>query len=372
MNNQPLQQHYADLIDKQSGDSLLQLVRDLDTCYTTSEPPTQLTWDALRMQHMQARAAKPGRIASLVLFRPRNRLSFRVSFILLALLALLVIAGTAYAALVPLLTQTLSSQQGTQQLLLDRQFKDLHIPKTLGGFTFTVEKAYADSNRIIVGMTTTKPQAHPYDDAHFLYSTMKTQDGQILPMMNEEGMLGKGTESSVYSFDASNIQGSFDELRVVMRLDTLSVLQLNSVSPDGASSTTPQEYTVNGSLTFYFSVPFHHGRILDTPQSETAGGRTITLEKAIVSPSETQVFIQGIDVKREEAFFIGTLSVEGHDYSVTDLSLGENNTLVLTFPYALAKKHGTWTLTFKQDPRVVKSSGVHVKGGPWVFHFIVP
>lgn len=372
MSNQPLQQHYSDFIDEQSDDSLLQLVRDLDTCYTTSEPPPQLTWNALRVHHIQAQTAKPRDFASMALFRPENRISFRVSFILLSLLALLVIAGTAYAALVPLLTQTLNSQQSTRQLLLDRQFKDLHIPKTLGGFTFTVEKAYADSNRIIVGMTTTKPQNHPYDDAHFLYSTMKTQDGQILPMMNEEGLLGKGTETSVYSFDASNIQGSFDELRVAMTLDTLSVLQLNSVLPQGANGTTPQTYMVKGSLTFYFSVPFHHGRILDTPQSETAGGRTITLAKVIVSPSETQVFIQGIDVKKEGAFFIGTLSVEGHDYSVTNLSLGENNALVLTFPYALVEKHGTWTLTFKQNPCVVKSSGVHVKGGPWVFHFIVP
>lgn len=368
MNKQQPHDYYADIIDTQNDETLLQLANDLNVCYKASEPPPQLTWNALRMRHMQALTVKPGGLASLA--RPAHRLSFRVSFALLSLLALLLIAGTAYAALVPLLTRTLNSEQGTRQLLLDRQYKDLHIPESLGGFTFTVEKAYADSNRIIVGLTITKPQNRPYDDAFFLHSSMKTQQGQVLPMINEEGMLGKGTASAVYSFDASNIQG--DDLHVAMTLDTLKVLQLDSISPDGASGSTSQPYTVSGSLSFYFVVPFHHGRIMDTPQTKTAGGRTITLEKVIVSPSETQVYIQGIDVKTEEAFFIGTLSVEGHDYSVQDLSLGENNALVLTFPYALTEKHGTWTLTFKQDPRVVKLSGVHVKGGPWIFHFIVP
>ncbi len=362
MNEQSIQKRYPDLADMHNDASLKQLVEDLDVYYTAIEPPPQLHWNALRVQHMQTVTTKPRGIT--MLFRPNYSFHFRVSVVLLILLALLVVAGTTYAALLPLLTQALNGEPGTQQLLQNHQYKDLHIPKTLGGFTFTIEKAYADNNRVIVGLTMKKPQDHPSDEATFIHMKLVTQQGVVLRPVGGLGTLDKGTEGDVISFDASNIQGNPIELYVALVSDRLNVVRFDHK--------TSQEFRIQGTLVFYFTVPFHHGRILNTPQSVTAGKRTITLQKVIVTSSETQAFIQGIDVKQEVAFFTATLSVEGHEYNVIIEGLGENNTFVLTFPYPLMEKRGTWTLTFKQDLNAVKENFVPTKEGPWVFHFIVP
>ena len=363
MNEQPIQERYSDLVNRQNDNALQQLVHDLDASYKHIEPPPQLTWNALRVQHMQKAAAKPRGIATL--FRTNVGLSLRISVVLFFLLALLVIASTTYAALLPLLTQAFNIEPGTQQLLQNHQYKDLHIPKTLGGFTFTVQKAYADANRVIIGLTMKNPHDQPSDEASFVHMKLVTQQGWVLRPVGGNSTLDKGVEGDVFSFDASSVQGNPSELHVALIADTLNVVRFDH--------TIPQEISIKGSLVFYFSVPFHRGRILDRSQSETAGGRIITLEKVVVTSSETQAYIQGIDVEREEAFFTATLVVEGHEYNVMIESLGENNTFVLTFPYALMAKHGTWILTIKQDPNTVKFSPTPtIKGGPWVFHFMIP
>lgn len=363
MNEQSIQSRYPDLVNLDDNTPLGQLIEDLDTCYTSIEPPPQLTWNALRMKRMQKVVTKPHGIS--MLFRPNYSFPRRISIIVLILLALLAVAGTTYAALLPLLTQALNLEPGTQQILQNHQYKDLHIPKTLGGFTFTVEKAYADANRVIVGITMKNPQDHPSDEAAFVHMKLITQQGLVLRPVEGNGTLGKGVEGDVFSFDASTIHGNPNELHVALIADTLDVVRFEH--------TTPQEFRVNGTLVFYFTVPFHSGRILNTPQSVTTGKRTMTLQKVIVTSSETQAFIQGIDVKKEMVYYTATLAVEGHEYKVMIAGQGENNSYFFTFPYpSLLEKHGTWTLTIKQDPGAFQLNPTLTKQGPWVFHFIIP
>ncbi|WP_201394075.1 hypothetical protein [Ktedonobacter sp. SOSP1-52] len=86
-----------------------------------------------------------------------------------------------------------------------------------------------------------------------------------------------GKEGHVFSFDAATIQGAPKSLPLVLRLGV-----------DCPSSECLH------TVTFSFTVPFHAGRVLTPHQTVRVQGIALTLEKVVVTPSETRLYIRGL------------------------------------------------------------------------------
>lgn len=358
----------------QGDDARLQkLTYDLERLYTSHQPPAQLTWANLQQARQRIEATHKNqatRIAQSGLLPPplrmfranagtRRPLSFRLALVLTLLIVALVLAGTASAYIVPVLQQVLGMEPATQHLLQSKQYSNYHLSKTYDGFTITIEKAYADSNRVIIGYTIQSPAGRdPQFVFSFAGSVLKTAQGVVLPGLEGIGSANIGINGNVFSFDAANIQGN------------PKAIQLDMSIPYGY---LPQNsgFQVKGYLMFDFSVPFHLGRVANIHQSLTVNGKTVTLDRVVVTPSETRLYIEGLN-NQEMRYFTTELSVEsqqyqgfaGHYYGATMFGIEYNQSLF--------NKHGVWTLVIKRNSLPTKASPIAINGGPWTFHFVVP
>ncbi|MBN2074256.1 MAG: DUF4179 domain-containing protein [Dehalococcoidales bacterium] len=173
-------------------------------------------------------------------YLPKTRLAWA-----LALLALLVIGGTAYAATFIVRELFLSYAGHVEEAGLAQE---LNVSQTVGDVTVRIERAYDDGNVVLVGFTVSNPQER-YNTHR---SELKIEDGQTLPMMfgmgvvpGSEMIMGEWRPSEriafMAGFDASLIteEPSSLNLRLDMKIS-------ESPLPEGSQT-----------FTFDFSVPFN-------------------------------------------------------------------------------------------------------------------
>jgi hypothetical protein len=312
-------------------------------------------------QRRDAIVAPPQRL------RSGYKLPVRGAVVLAALVAILVmLVGAAYAAGIPILTTLFHLESGTQQILQTNQYTDYHQSKSVNGFTITIEKAYADANRVIIGYTITGPANRNQDDEFaFGLSTLTTAQGVKLPFMKGIGSLAvQGISGNTSSFDASTIQGNPKEL------------QLHLAIPFGTHLLSAA-FKITGALTFNFVVPFHAGKVINVHQSVVADGKTVTLERVVITASETRLYIQGFNAQDKPNGYsiVANLSVPGQTYT----GGGGNRATglwTMNFDIPLLGKHGQWTLAIRKEITLKDSSTglyhlVPVSGALWTFHFTV-
>ncbi len=212
---------------------------------------------------------------------------------------MVVFATSAYAFTIPVL-EGLLKDLGIQQL----QYSDFHQSKSIDGYTLSLDKVYADTNLVIVGYTVTGPTGqNPMGEFDMGRAKLTTEQGLNLPGFGgvETGPIA-GINGSVLYFDASSIQSTPANLNLQLAIHY---------------GTRDQ-----GSLIFDFSVPFHPGRIVNVNQSVTAGGKTLTLERIVITPAEARLYIQGFN--SQDSFplmhFFTELSVENHVYNPNGVS----------------------------------------------------
>jgi hypothetical protein len=265
---------------------------------------------------------------------------------------MVVFATTAYAFTIPVLGGLLKDL-GIQQL----QYSDFHQSKSIDGYTLSLDKVYADANLVIVGYTATAPTGqNPMLEFDMGNAKLSTEQGLNLPNAGgvETGPIA-GINGNVFVFDASPIHGTPTSLNLQLAIHYGTKVQ--------------------GSLTFDFSVPFHPGRIVNVNQSVTANGKTITLERIVISPSETRLYIQGLYYSPLTAF-ITELSVENHVFEPNGGYDGPG-TWKIDFNNPLFEDQGVWTVTIRESVYVKSSQPnvyhrVAVKRADWVFHVTVP
>ncbi len=297
---------------------------------------------------------------------PRWVAAHRVAVIALAaILAVGLMAGSVYAV-TTLLDQVIGYDPGTKQVDLEHQYIEVNQSQTIGGFTVTLEKAYADANRVIIAGTVKKPSGHIYNHAMLLGAALTTDQGVTLKQIGGDGYGNRnGNDAYVSWFDGAAINGAPKTLSLHLTATGLDVTQ-----QDGDDSTV-QNYTVPGSVSFDFSVPFHTGRVANLHQSLTVGGTTITLERVVVTLSETRVYLQaGVPDQQQSQDgkgpvpLITHLSVGGWDSDHSQGAISEWETpdglTEISYSVSLFDQHGPWTLT------------VQATDDSWTFHFNVP
>src|SRR5579884_1799276 len=311
MNDIELEQALKKIYHKQYGDPPAPDViwQRVAPCLTVLIPP--VPW--------WKRVLQPARhVDSPSLYVPRNsasgfRLSRRLAITLVGVIVgLVVIASTTYASINGAPLDSLWKSFGIPSTVT-RQFSDYHQSKSVDGYTITIQKAFADSNEVIIGFTAEAPAGgNTWNKFYLAASKLVTDQGTVLPPIS--GLGGTGTTSgTLLAFDTSSIQGNPKDLRLELSL------------PYGSQAQSAP-FSVAGHLTFDIVVPFTPGKFINVNQSVTSpgepvtkeisvmgglpgggqqlvhdkvtvlNGKTVTLRQVVISPSEVRFDVAGFSV----------------------------------------------------------------------------
>lgn len=155
--------------------------------------------------------------------------------------------------------------------------REVDLARTMGGFTVTVERVYADPNQIVIGYSISGPPGrefanfHPFDPADSAAPRLTDARGRHFPHAPTSWGAGieDGAGGYVEVFDATSIVGVPQELSLRLSIPALTVIERvedeASVARAGASSCEPGicRFTVPGPFTFDITVPFEPGRMAD-------------------------------------------------------------------------------------------------------------
>lgn len=371
-NRQPVSEVYADVLGTPPDPNLLHAVELLDqnlAVVTRKQAPPQVLAAIQRL----AESPPPGaRSRSVRSSRPvfRKWLPHRLSPIFAILLVVVLAAATYHT--VPILDRAFYVDAGTRQIVSQDLGMRLNLSQTEAGYTVTLQRAYADANRIVVAYTIQGPANQPFDAIDrlaFLRSTLADANGAALDPLGGGDVVEGG--SVLDNFDASSIPGEPKDLNLRLTVPLLQALQEAGQEVPGAIAP----------FTFRFTVPFHPGRVATPNETVTAGGAAVTLERVVVSPTETRLYLRGLD----GTGILPDLTVDGWDSGTAPLvgwqpghaaevSGGvwqtKDGLLACDFGSPLMEKQGGWTLVVR--PGAATADGRQVSGGPWVFHFTVP
>jgi hypothetical protein len=248
--------------------------------------------------------------------------------------------------------------------------QDLALSQMVDGVTVTLERAYADANRIAIGLTVRGSYVLGYDLAHVALSDTLDRTFPLSMGMGVKGQsdvlqlkLPSGAGAHVLSFDASALRGA------------PSTLDLHLVV-EVARSPMPLSQHVIGPFIFDFSLPLNPGKVVDVQQRVTAASVDIELKQVVVTPSETQVLLcLGAPSETGTSWgAVSTLRTEtGQADGVWVRSAEEGCTLHGFLP-PLYDQPGEWTLTVTElvvHDRTQLGEPTRI-AGPWVFLFHVP
>ncbi len=352
-------------------------------------------WPAIR-----ARVQPQRHLSRWMQLIPATRLGWAV----LALTLFLTLGAVTYA-LAPIVMNRLFQQEaGLRHVEQANMVQELNLSQTVNGVTVTLERAYADANRIVVGFTIKSPPGQRYHARHL---TLTDAAGTVFPSTVGYGAAGQsdifnvslppGEGAYILSFDAAAVEGAPEELdlRLVMELEEL-VLPTNAPEAPPTSDSPPAEPpdsmvvmleplptpTIVGTLTFDFSVPFIPGRVAEVNQTVEAAGVAVCLERVVVTPSETRAYLRfdppGGAETRWTPIALLKAPGDGDEESESYFAYSGNDDPPFYrygFLAPLYDRHGEWTLTVTElvgtDLSQIPSEDVRL-AGPWVFRFRVP
>lgn len=374
-NKQPAHAHATNLPDERSD----RLVRNLTELYSVNLP-AGLSWTEIEQKHREYQLLskregtmqQPTTSEKNIFLAKRKQWSTSRRWTITAAAILVAVVLTAAAVVTPPLRNLFNQDPQAHRVL--NQFIELQQSQTMDGATVQLEAAYADSNLVIIGYSITTAEKDV--SASF---TAVTPQGQVLSEFN-----GAGSESNWSSLGSKETNASY-----FIAFNTSDIL-----SP-------PQEFTLHltgevdqgnisqiklghkphvlGKLSFEVSVPLHQGKILTPHQRVTVHGRAATLERVVITPTLTSIFISGFPEENPDqslAYLVipDTLDIQNKSYhalsSSPDEAQGNGTTWVLLYSADLSQLRGTWKLTVVGEP-----TSSFAQGKPertiWTFQFAV-
>lgn len=389
MKIEQLHQQYPDLLPTDADETTARVVDDLHTVYATAPTPAHI--NAAVTRAIQQRAAEQQERA-LSRRCGWGRRQLRGAGALIALLLALVIGGGAYA-ISPILDRSLDRVQehnaGFEYVRDNNLYHEVDLSRTIDGYTIHVQRVYADANRILVGYTLTGLEGQEFFNFWPRMATMITADGHELRGSNlDEPVMDGNNLGEVLSFDT--LEG-YVQPNIALRfmIKDVDVYGKADQATIDAGLRKPIGH-VAGPFVFDLIVPVIAGRVAEVNQTVTVNNVPVTLERVVVTPSETRMYVHFHDVPGKP---VQDWQWSGHPRLAVDDwasqqneaeggGYGDNPRWVFSNNYALFDKHGEWTLTidklFGHDPAKVAAmkEGDTIQGefieGPWVFKFVVP
>jgi len=350
-------------------------------------------WPAIKAQLKPRR--RPSRWGRLM---PTTRLGW--AFLILTLI--LAFGAVAYAVS-PAVGQLFQQESGLQHVEQANLVQELNLSQTVDGITVTVERAYADANRIVIGFTIKTPGDQRYEVRRL---TLTDAAGNLFPWIHGYGAAGQsdiykvslppGEGAYVFTFDAAAaVVGAPEELdlRLVMDLEELVLPPDASAEPTVSMKEEllslhvaphppplvveellpmPQGAIV-GPFVFDFGVPFIPGRVIEVRQAVKAAGVAITLQRVVVTPSETQATLCFRPPDGSKEWLLITAGDGGDLFAETVTQSGEECHRIV-YAGVLAERSSTAALTVTELVGFdLAPPGKQTRlAGPWEFHFQVP
>lgn len=383
---------YGDLRAIVSDDALDAVLDDLHAAYTAPTPPPELRAAIRRLEATgQARSLAPvgHPVRGLALRRPGLR-ALAVVGVLAAVIA------TGAVIVVPNLAQRAMSRLPGG---VDRRYVvSLHQSRRACGFTITLQRAYADANRLLIGYTVSTPPRRRFDGIYAPILQAIDPQGRSLEPLNsadtaDMGLLG-ATNGVAQEFDTSALpRGAMLRLHLMApRLYGAEIV--NGRTPatpaceqdgairkvlDGGSRRSIRGVTIPGPFDFTIAIPFSPKLRMAAPHlSETSrGGTTITLERIRVTPTEARLYVRG---PANRFFWLQSIAAGGVTVnSALTAPVGHGVWVVRFFPYRSAPfdqhawlydVHGLWTIKVLTD--YVSQHGNGHWGGAVTFKLRLP
>ena len=326
----------------------------------------------------------------------RLRPTTRLGWAFLALTLSLAFSVVVYAV-APVLSRVFQMEAGLQHIEQADLVQELDLSQTVDGVTVTIEQAYADANRIVVGFTIKGSTGKQYH-AHHL--TLTNVAGAIFPGTLGYGVTGQsdilqvslppGEGAYVLAFDAAAVKGAPDDLDLRLVMDVEELVLPPDVpdphpTPAGSPAEPPEPMVVEleplpvgaivGPFTFDFSVPFIPGRTIEAQHTVEVAGVAVRLERIVVTPSETRAFLcfEPPDGGSKRWTPIATLDAADESGGAAS-EIGGEGCYSCDFFAPLYDQRGEWTLTVTElvGFDLAPPWGQTRLSGPWTFHFRVP
>lgn len=319
----------------------------------------------------------------------------RLGWAFVAVVLLLAFGAGAYAV-GNLMSEATKMEAGLQHIEKAKLYQTVNQTRTIGGITVTLERVYADANRVVIGTTVKGPGylADQREISHRGDFELTDDQGHVL---TEIWGVGQGSQpdpkgggrgvSYLASFDTSAVPGEPQELglRLVVNVST-NVVPTPASCPVGKDCGGPGEppTATAGPFTFDFAVPVLPGQILKVGQTVEKSGATLTLDRVIITPSQTRVVVCVRPPNQERDRYDRWVPDGELNTGVVRAGWMGNRFLGFDAPHNgcynyregayYGDQHGEWTFTVNKlygqiDGHPEKEK---VLPGPWVFQFRVP
>lgn len=378
MRASPVIDDYSDILEPQDHPAATRIITDLVALYGVPGVP-----EGLRRSlavGLKERTEPSIRVASQV--KRRSRLEVRATALLVAAATALVIVVAGYAV-APVIDQLLATERGVSTLPM----QDIGQSQNANGITVRLDRAYADVNRVIVAYTIQVPAGFN-NSTSGIDGKIALADSQVgsLPMIEGQGLAGGSPHASagLVTFDAESL--ALGTARVDLRLTFPDVRA--KAQQQGASDLS------GGAFAFNFTLPVEPGRAIGVNKTVIANGVPVTLDRVVVSPSETRVYIRfpasgGITAKD----WYADVHIAGNGWDTNQLQSGFSGEMTLgsmftntsgehiaTFSGDLRSRHGRWTVIVDALGAVDTQAAATDSGlpkqtrvaGPWTFRISVP
>jgi hypothetical protein len=248
----------------------------------------------------------------------------------------------------------------------------LDLSQTRDGVRLTLERVYADVNRVMLTYEVQTARTGT------LFDGFATPTGEPL-VTDSRGDVLPGYDASFQTDPRSNESVGivvYDAASAAVNTGRLSlniaVPGLRMRSNDGGTSSA-------GPFAFELTVPMSSGQSITVGETDTVRGVAVALDRVVASPSETRIYLtSSVGFKSAEPYLVAHITGPGYDSRTAVITtpaelvdLGStfrapDGEEVVTFNNTLFGKRGRFTLTVDSI-----GSGTRVVG-PWVFSFVVP
>jgi hypothetical protein len=185
---------------------------------------------------------------------------------------------------------------GLNQVLENKLGQEVNLSKTVNSFTVTIKYLYADTNRVVIAYVINGSPKLNYNPAAL--ATLTDDNGIALPLIGGEyGGVVNGTTAEIKWYNTSSLNPNSTELKLRFQVLSIVINSLLSTETESGQSVIRQTNAEisQGPFTFDLSVPFEAGkRQVEPDQKVTVNGISVTLERVLISPSETRVYLRGI------------------------------------------------------------------------------
>jgi hypothetical protein len=270
-------------------------------------------------------------------------------------LVVLLFAGAVYGAIsgVERLFETWAKDVETAGLSTA-----LSVSQTVNGITVTLEKAYADSNVILIGYSIDKP-----NEKTIYGGKLTTSDGQVLNPVIGMGVvpdkeLGFNDNATIWGYDASSLTGTPSDLNLKLEVSPITLADANVPTQEASEL-----------FTFNFTLPFHGGTSIDIGQTVEVACVPVTLEQVTISPWGVRAVVRNPD---GDDFPIVSLILPNGDQVNGTLVRRMETSIVNYFMGDFTGQSGEWTMSIKELVLDSPDTPQQRLAGPWVFHFNVP